>query len=69
MSVATETTNYYEGMFLIHSGRFASDSEGVTKELMEFLEKSEAEVVDIVLGQKENWRTKSKINAKACITW
>ncbi len=45
MSAATETANYYEGMFLIHSGRFASDSEGVTKELMEILEKCEAEVV------------------------
>ena len=45
MSAATETMNYYEGMFLIHSGRFASDSEGITKELMEILEKCEAEVV------------------------
>jgi small subunit ribosomal protein S6 len=45
VSVATETTNYYEGMFLIHSGRFASDSEGVTQELMGILEKCEAEVV------------------------
>ena len=45
-AAATETnTNYYEGMFLIHSGRFASDSDGVTQELMEILEKCEAEVV------------------------
>ncbi|MBD3674049.1 MAG: 30S ribosomal protein S6 [Planctomycetaceae bacterium] len=43
-ATATDNKNYYEGMFLIHSGRFASDSEGVTNELMEILEKCEAEV-------------------------
>lgn len=44
-ATATDNRNYYEGMFLIHSGRFASDSEGVTGELMEIMEKCEAEVV------------------------
>jgi len=44
VSTATEVKNYYEGMFLIHSGRFASDSEGVTAELMEILEKCDAEI-------------------------
>lgn len=45
MSAVTTEKNYYEGMFLIHSGRFASDSEAVTQELMDILEKCEAEVV------------------------
>lgn len=44
-ATATDNKNYYEGMFLIHSGRFASDSDGVTNELMEIMEKCEAEVV------------------------
>jgi len=43
-ATTTDAMNYYEGMFLIHSGRFASDSEGVTQELMEILEKCEAQV-------------------------
>jgi small subunit ribosomal protein S6 len=37
--------NNYEGMFLIHSGRFASNSEEVLASLMEILEKCEADVV------------------------
>lgn len=44
-ATTTDAMNYYEGMFLIHSGRFASDTDGVTNELMEILEKCEAEVV------------------------
>lgn len=43
-ATTTDAKNYYEGMFLIHSGRFASDADGVTQELMEILEKCEAEV-------------------------
>lgn len=43
-ATTTDAMNYYEGMFLIHSGRFASDSDGVTQELMEILEKCEAQV-------------------------
>jgi small subunit ribosomal protein S6 len=43
-ATTTDATNYYEGMFLIHSGRFASDADSVTQELMEILEKCEAEV-------------------------
>ena len=43
-ATTTDALNYYEGMFLIPSGRFASDSEGVPNELMEILEKCEAKV-------------------------
>ncbi len=38
-------THNYEGMFLIHSGKFASDPDAVVKELLDILEKCEAEVV------------------------
>lgn len=43
-ATTTDAMNYYEGMFLIHSGRFASDADGVIQELMEMLEKCDAEV-------------------------
>lgn len=44
-ATASKRINNYEGMFLIHSGRFASNSEEVLASLMEMLEKCEAEVV------------------------
>lgn len=42
---ATQPKNNYEGMFLLHSGKFAADQEGVVKDLMDILEKCDAEVV------------------------
>jgi small subunit ribosomal protein S6 len=44
-ATASKRINNYEGMFLIHSGRFASNSEEVLASLMEMLEKCAAEVV------------------------
>jgi small subunit ribosomal protein S6 len=44
-ATASKKMNNYEGMFLIHSGRFAANSEEVLAGLMEILEKCEAEVV------------------------
>jgi len=37
--------NYYEGMFLLDSGRFASDSEKLSGEIIEMLEKAGGTVV------------------------
>lgn len=42
---ATKQMNYYEGMFLIDSAKFAADHDGVINELMDVLNKCEAEVV------------------------
>lgn len=44
-ATASKKMNNYEGMFLLHSGRFAANSEGVLASLMEILEKCEADVV------------------------
>ena len=50
MAVATSapeavTKNLYEGMFLLDSGKFASNPEEVTQHVLDFLEKAGAEVV------------------------
>ncbi len=45
MSASAKETHNYEGMFLLHSGKFASDSDGVVNELMDILKKCDAEVV------------------------
>lgn len=48
MSIAETTAvrqNLYEGMFLIESGRFASDPEGATAAIMAVLERAGAEIV------------------------
>lgn len=37
--------NLYEGMFLVESGRFASNPERVTQSIMDILEKAECDVV------------------------
>lgn len=46
---ATETKstvmNNYEGMFLIHSGRYTTDPDAIIAQLLEMLEKCEAEVI------------------------
>lgn len=44
---ATEpvTKNLYEGMFLLDSGKFASNPEEVTQHVIDFLEKADGEVV------------------------
>ena len=44
-ATASKKMNNYEGMFLIHSGRFAANSEEVLAGLMDILEKCEADVV------------------------
>ncbi len=48
MSVAAEKVvkpHYYEGMFLVDSGKFATDPDGVTNEILGVLKKAGATVV------------------------
>jgi small subunit ribosomal protein S6 len=42
---ATATDSLYEGMFLVDSGKFASDPDGVTRQILGILEKSGASIV------------------------
>lgn len=41
----TVKQNLYEGMFLVDSGKFAMDSEGITQSILSVLEKGGAEIV------------------------
>jgi len=48
VSVAAQkvvTPHYYEGMFLVDSGKFATDQEGVTNDILTVLKKAGATVV------------------------
>jgi small subunit ribosomal protein S6 len=41
----TQVENLYEGMFLLDSGKFAADSDGLTKQVLGILEKAGATIV------------------------
>lgn len=53
--------HFYEGMFLVDSGKYATDPESVTGEIMTVLAKAGATVVaPPTMSRAVNWRMKSR---------
>lgn len=62
MSVVAEKPvreHLYEGMFLVDSGKFAMDPDGVTNDILAVLKRAAQQLSRIVHGRMENWLTKS----------